>query len=190
VLDVGAGTGSLWHTGDHEVVLCDVAASMCRELRALGCVVRASGSGLPFRSSSFDGAVAAHSLYCLDDPDAGLREMRRVVRAGGWVAVATNNSDHLSTLDRVAGAPLSPLHLRFVGESAAARVSAAGFSQVQAHPFVDEFDVADPEPVVRYIASMAGGATVDGLVAQAHRAIDAGGGALRLRRSAVLVIAR
>jgi SAM-dependent methyltransferase len=163
---------------------------MCRELTSAGSVLRASGEALPFASSAFDGAVATHSLYCLADPDAGLREMRRVVRRGGWVAVATNNSDHLAALGGVAGVPLSPLHLRFVGESAAARVEAAGFSDVEVHSFVDDFDVPDAEPVARYIGSMVGAGGMDGLAARAKRAIDAGGGALRLRRSAVLVVAR
>jgi SAM-dependent methyltransferase len=163
---------------------------MCRELTSAGSVLRASGEALPFASSAFDGGVASHSLYCLADADAGLREMRCVVRRGGWVAVATNNSDHLAALGGVAGVPLSPLHLHFVGESAAARVEAAGFSDVEVHSFVDEFDVPDAEPVARYIGCMVGAGGMDGLAARAKRAIVAGGGALRLRRSAVLVVAR
>jgi ubiquinone/menaquinone biosynthesis C-methylase UbiE len=191
VLDVGAGTGALWQVAARRgVVLCDVSASMCSELASVGAVVRASGAALPVAPASVDGAVATHSLYCLADPDAGLRELRRVVRPGGWAAVATNNADHLSTLEDVAGAPLSPLHLRFVGASAAERVAAAGFSEVEIHSFVDEFDVPDAEPVARYIAGMTAGAGIDDVAARAERAIEADNGALRLRRSAVLVVAR
>lgn len=190
VLDLGAGTGALWRSARADrLVLCDVSAAMCRELRSVGSVVRAAGDALPVASSAFDGAVAAHSLYCMADPDAGLRELRRVVRPGGWVAIATNNSDHLGALDGVVGRSLSPLHLRFAGESAAARVGAAGFSRVEVHSFVDDFDVPDPDPVARYIASMTGGAGVDRVMERVQRAIDAGGGALRLRRSAVLAVA-
>jgi ubiquinone/menaquinone biosynthesis C-methylase UbiE len=163
---------------------------MCVELTSVGSAVRGSGATLPLRSAAFDGAVAAHSLYCLSDPEAGLRELRRVVRLGGWVAVATNNSDHLSALDEVVGQPLSPLHLHFVGESAAERVEAAGFAHVEVHSFVDEFDVHDADAIARYIASMTNGSVVGGLTERARHAIEAGGGALTLRRSAVLVVAR
>lgn len=191
VLDVGAGTGALWRSAPRAgVVLCDVSPSMCRELASVGVVACADGAALAFSSGAFDGAVAAHSLYCLADPDAGLRELRRVVRPGGWVAVATNNSDHLAALAEVAGVPLSPLHLRFLGESAAARVEAAGFCDVEVHSFVDEFDVPDAEPVARYIASMTDGAGVERLTQRAQRALAVSGGALTLRRSAVLVVGR
>jgi SAM-dependent methyltransferase len=191
VVDVGAGTGALWRSAPRAgLVLCDRSPSMCRELVAVGPVALADGATLPFASGAFDAAMALHCLYCLTDPDAGLRELRRVVRPGGWVAVATNNSDHLSALDQVVGASLSPLHRHFVGESVAERVHAAGFPQVEVHPFVDDFDVPDPDPVARYIASTTGGAAVDRLVERVQRTIDAGGGALRLRRSAVLAVAR
>lgn len=191
VLDVGAGTGALWRSMPRDgVVLCDHSAAMCSELASVGTVVRASGEELPFASSSFDGAVAAHSLYCLDDPDGGLRELRRLVRARGWIAVATNNSDHLAALDEVAGVRLSPLHLRFTGESAAERVEAAGFRDAEVHQFVDDFDVPDPEPIVRYLASMKGAADMADLTERVQQAIDADNGALTLRRSAVLVVAR
>jgi ubiquinone/menaquinone biosynthesis C-methylase UbiE len=44
-------------------------------------------AGLPFADNEFDLAWCAHSLYSLPDPLAALRELRRVVRPGGAVAI-------------------------------------------------------------------------------------------------------
>lgn len=51
-------------------------------------LVRADGRALPFADESFDACVASFYLNHLDDPVAGLKEMRRVVRTGGWLATA------------------------------------------------------------------------------------------------------
>lgn len=49
---------------------------------------------LPFADDSFDLVWCAHSLYSLPDPLVALREMRRVVRPGGTVAVLENDTLH------------------------------------------------------------------------------------------------
>lgn len=51
-------------------------------------------SGLPFADDEFDLVWCAHSLYSLPDPVAALREMRRVVRPGGTVAILENDTLH------------------------------------------------------------------------------------------------
>lgn len=50
--------------------------------------------GLPFADDEFDLVWCAHSLYSLPDPLAALREMRRVTRPGGVVAVLENDTLH------------------------------------------------------------------------------------------------
>jgi ubiquinone/menaquinone biosynthesis C-methylase UbiE len=50
--------------------------------------------GLPFPDDHFDLVWCAHSLYSLPDPIEALREMRRVVRPGGTVAVLENDTIH------------------------------------------------------------------------------------------------
>lgn len=49
--------------------------------------VRGDGLALPFSDGRFDGATNAFGLRNLADPLRGLREMRRVVRPGGTMAV-------------------------------------------------------------------------------------------------------
>jgi SAM-dependent methyltransferase len=46
------------------------------------------GEALPYEDATFDAALAQLALNFMTDPPAGVREMRRVVRAGGVVAVA------------------------------------------------------------------------------------------------------
>jgi len=51
-------------------------------------VVCAPAEALPFREGAFDTVVSLSSLHYWPDPKAGLREMRRVLRAGGRIIVA------------------------------------------------------------------------------------------------------
>lgn len=51
-------------------------------------------AALPFGEGSFDVAWCAHSLVSLPDPQAAIREMRRMVRPGGHVAVVENDILH------------------------------------------------------------------------------------------------
>jgi ubiquinone/menaquinone biosynthesis C-methylase UbiE len=54
----------------------------------------ASVASLPFSASSFDAAWCAQSLISLPEPLAVLREMHRVVREGGCIAVLENDAIH------------------------------------------------------------------------------------------------
>jgi SAM-dependent methyltransferase len=49
---------------------------------------------LPFEDNSFDLAWCAQSMYSLPDPAAALRELRRVTRPGGHVAIFENDTLH------------------------------------------------------------------------------------------------
>jgi ubiquinone/menaquinone biosynthesis C-methylase UbiE len=55
---------------------------------------RADVYSLPFDDGSFDLAWCAQSLISLDDPAAALRELARVARPGGTVAVLENDEFH------------------------------------------------------------------------------------------------
>ena len=44
---------------------------------------------LPFGSNRFDAALCHSALETLPDPEAGLREIQRVLKPGGWVGVAS-----------------------------------------------------------------------------------------------------
>jgi SAM-dependent methyltransferase len=114
VLDAGAGSGRLWRETAQplpegvRLVLADLSAEMLREARArlaappfAAGLVTARIERMPFAEASFDVAVASHVLYHVPDRAAALRELRRVLRFGGRLFVATNESSHLEELRRL-----------------------------------------------------------------------------------------
>jgi len=89
ILDVGCGTGAnlemLSQFGDAEGV--DVSAealAFCRE-RGLTKVRQGEAEHLPYDDGSFDLVTGLDVVEHLDDDVAGLKEMRRVLRPGGYV---------------------------------------------------------------------------------------------------------
>lgn len=97
-LDAGCGTGralpllreAVGPSGG--VVGLDLTPEMLDEARALGrggsaALVEADGGRLPLRDAVFDAVLAAGLVHHLPDPAAGLRELARVTRPGGRLAV-------------------------------------------------------------------------------------------------------
>jgi len=94
VLDACCGTGDLAiaarKRGAAEVVGLDFSAQMLERARRkapeiewlLGDVL-----ALPFEDASFDSATVGFGIRNVDDLEAGLRELRRVLRDGGRIAI-------------------------------------------------------------------------------------------------------
>ena len=104
VVDVGAGTGAL--TAElarrgAETAAAEPSAAFVAALRARipGVDAReAAAEELPWADESFDAALAQLVVSFMRDAPAGLAEMRRVVRAGGTVAVCTWDRDGMEML--------------------------------------------------------------------------------------------
>lgn len=79
-----------------------------------------SAEALPYENNSFDRALAMNTVHHWPDPEAGLREVLRVLRSGGVLAVTEGPHSH-SSRSTDAGSP---------SEAMARRLSAAGFRQV------------------------------------------------------------
>jgi ubiquinone/menaquinone biosynthesis C-methylase UbiE len=104
VLEVGPGDGYLTVAAIHRMspggrLIClDVQLSMLRKLRkALGSntppLVCASGSELPFPSSTFDLIFLSHVLGEIPDRTAALAEYARVLRPSGTLAITEGLPD-------------------------------------------------------------------------------------------------
>lgn len=95
VLDVACGSGKLALAIRRRapaglVVGLDFSSGMLEVARGSAPgprYIRGDGLALPFPDGRFDGATNAFGLRNLADPLQGLREMRRVVRPGGAMAV-------------------------------------------------------------------------------------------------------
>jgi SAM-dependent methyltransferase len=104
VLDVGAGTGAL--TAELVARSADAAAAepsprFVAAIRARLPDVDAREAGaeeLPWPDEAFDAALAQLAITFMRDAPAGLREMRRVVRPGGTVAVCMWDRDEMELL--------------------------------------------------------------------------------------------
>ena len=93
VLEVGGGTGAnlRFYAGNVDsLVVTEPEPAMLRRLQqkareqaSVAEVVRAPAEDLPFEDSSFDTVVSTLVLCGVDDQACGLREARRVLRAGG-----------------------------------------------------------------------------------------------------------
>ncbi len=108
VLDVGCGTGNLLSllaesgarvetcTGvDPAPAMLGVAREKLRTSPIRGGVLAATAEALPFADGAFGTAVSASSLHDWADPDAGLVEIRRVLRPGGELLLLDWHRDPL-----------------------------------------------------------------------------------------------
>src|SRR3954453_3474589 len=96
VVDVGCGSGVLTEelarrVGAEHVAGADPSPLLaaCAERVPGADLKRAAAEGLPWSDDSFDAALAQLVLHFMDDPEAGVAEMRRVTCPGGVVGATT-----------------------------------------------------------------------------------------------------
>ena len=101
VLDLAGGSGDLScliaaKHADIEVSLCDINPDMLQRARSRLLdnglfnqveLVEANAEQLPYADSSFDAAIIGFGLRNVTEREQALREMRRVLRAGGKLVV-------------------------------------------------------------------------------------------------------
>jgi ubiquinone/menaquinone biosynthesis C-methylase UbiE len=104
VLDVGAGTGALAAElirRGAEVTAADPTPQFVSALRARlpeATVEAAPAETLPWADATFDAALSQLVVTFMNDAPAGVREMHRVVRPGGTVAVCMWDRDGMQML--------------------------------------------------------------------------------------------
>lgn len=173
VLEVGAGFGQLWHENleripsGWRVALTDLSPGMLCDARSrlAPCGFRpellaADVTALPFEDGQFDFVLANHMLYHVPDLDAGLSEIRRVMRPGGTVFAATNGANHMRELiewGRKLGAArwvgFRESELSFSIENGESQLS-KWFGDVRFERYEDHLLVTEVEPLVEYVLSM------------------------------------
>jgi ubiquinone/menaquinone biosynthesis C-methylase UbiE len=157
VLEVGVGGGNVLERVDGRRVGIDLSPFILQKAQArLGDraqLVRGDAMALPFADGAFDRVYCSEVLEHVLEPEAVVREMRRVLAPGGFAVVSVPNE---ALINRVKGIIFRlPLGRRLVGGGAGAyRVSEKMDDEWHLH----EFDRARLERAVE------GRFTIDALV--------------------------
>jgi ubiquinone/menaquinone biosynthesis C-methylase UbiE len=156
VLDVGSGTGillphilrQLGSTGT--VVGVDLARRMLRKAAAKGFgasvgLLQADISLTPLRAETCDAVVCYSSFPHFRNKPAALKELRRVLRAGGTLAIAhTSGREHINAIHaRIPGMKDDQLH---DGPEIRRLLVAAGFIDVAVDDQPDSYLVTARKP--------------------------------------------
>jgi demethylmenaquinone methyltransferase/2-methoxy-6-polyprenyl-1,4-benzoquinol methylase len=142
VLDLAAGTGTSsqpFADRGAVVVPCDFSLGMLRvgkQARPHLPFTAGDGTRLPFADGTFDAVTISFGLRNIVDPDAGLRELRRVTRPGGRLVVCEFSSP--------TWAPFRTVYLEYLMK-ALPRVARAVSSSPDAYVYLAESIRAWPD---------------------------------------------
>jgi SAM-dependent methyltransferase len=167
VLDAGCGNGLyLRGLGDRQVraVGCDLSMGMLRA-SSHPALVSADVAALPLRDGSVDVALAIHMLYHVPGRESAVRELRRVVAAGGTCIAVTNGARHTRSLrdlveravrEETPGWQMRPATHAFTAENAAAQLGAAFETVTCVRPAATPpVTIRDAAVAAGYVASLA-----------------------------------
>lgn len=194
IVDVGCGNGLYLaelrhraHTG--LVVGLDFSEAMARAAGGQAPTAVADAQFLPLADHSVDVALSLHMLYHVPDIAAAIGELRRVVRAGGRVLVATNGAGHTVEAKQILGRAAATVADIVVDENwdtrrfdttVAERMLSSVFDQVDVIELGGAFPVPDPAILSAYLASwspeaigVTAGPVWDATLAEADRLIAA-----------------
>jgi ubiquinone/menaquinone biosynthesis C-methylase UbiE len=110
VLDLGCGAGVLTErlvAAGHNVDAVDMSADMlefskqrlARYDSSKYRLARAECQALPFPDATFDVVACIGVFGYMDDVDAAIREIKRVLRPGGTLVLSIRNLDHVTVFD-------------------------------------------------------------------------------------------
>ena len=155
VLEVGCGQGELAQRIrrelDVQVIAIDQSERMVELARGRGVDAHVGDvQQLAFADGLFDVAIAAWMLYHASDLDRAVRELARVVRPGGRLVAATNASDHLLEMRRLAR--LRDFDFSFTAENGA-EILGRHFARIETRDATGTVTLRDSEQIRSYLRS-------------------------------------
>jgi ubiquinone/menaquinone biosynthesis C-methylase UbiE len=137
VLDLGCGAGVLTErlvAGGHDVDAVDMSADMIEFSKQRLAkydsskyrLARAECQSLPFPDAAFDVVACIGVFGYMDDVDAAIAEIRRVLRPGGTLVLSIRNLDHVTVFDGFFWLKAPFLALRKAGKRLTTREPANG----------------------------------------------------------------
>ncbi len=167
VIDLGCGNGKFirkLHTErpDLRTIGLDISAGILRDVEPP--VVVADAQHLPFGDEIADAILAMHMLYHVEDIDAGIGEIRRLLRRDGIAIASTNSQRDKVELEQlwsraaadILGIEQGPrrisLSSRFCLE-AAPRMLRRHFAHVRTLELPGVIVLTDPEPIIAHLGS-------------------------------------
>ncbi|NSW52542.1 MAG: class I SAM-dependent methyltransferase [Anaerolineae bacterium] len=174
VFDLGCGSGELWYADTPapppgmRLLLADRSMGMLGSARTA-----LEGRGLPYLccdalslpcpEAAFDLVLANHLLFHLPDIPAALREIRRVLRPGGYLCATTYGQDNMAEMFDLlaeagitfAGGASDPrlAHRRFTFENGAELLQQV-FGSSRLVTFPADLAVTEPGPLLAYIGTL------------------------------------
>ncbi len=170
VLDIGCGPGWFWASvadqlperfaltlADRSAGMVSEAVERCGKLRSWTVEGQeADAAHMPFADGTFDTVVAMHMMYHLADQAAGIAEMYRVLKPGGWLAVTTNGAGNMREMyaltSAFGSAPQDPAGIAF-GYDTAERLMRDRFGNVTFAEHPARMKITDPEDVFLALTS-------------------------------------
>lgn len=174
LLDVGCGTGSflrrlLSERPGVRVIGLDTSEAALTSTAGDGIeTVLADACAMPFMDDEISALTARHMLYHVPQPEAALREFARVVAPGGPVVITLNAAEQLPRINEAVRAAVEDVlpasqHDRDATRgwmhTDAARLPdhmATSLVDIELREFSDALVFNEPEPVVRYAATLLG----------------------------------
>ncbi|CEQ26122.1 MerR family transcriptional regulator [Paraclostridium sordellii] len=175
VLEIGCGNGALWSKNidlldkDISITLTDVCEDMINNAKKslsnysyIFDFEIVDPSNIPFENESFDLVIANHMLFYMKDLDKVLKEIKRVLKVGGYFYSSTIDSEHMKELESLLKGFNSNIKIseekissKF-GLENGEEILSKHFNQIKKYLYEDKLVINDTKGILEYIYSIPG----------------------------------